>query len=337
MRRPFRNLAATTLVAGLALAGASVAQAASVGTLKQFKTPTANSSPSHITEGSDGNLWFTESPNVDPQNIGRITPSGDITEFAACNSCFPNDIAQGPDNILYYTNNDNLLGRMTTDGQSLAPVSQGVFVGGNRLAVHGDIVWITDFNRDVIWRYDTTAADPSTAFTSFAPPTPGSNPGDIAVDKAGIVWFTENSPSPGAIARFDPTAAVGEQFTETPVPAGEGFPRSIAVATDAAGTIWYTRTVSDRVGRLAPVTLQVTETPLRAETEPAEIAPAADGSMWFTQSFAGNIAHISPQGVVLGESKVVKSSEPAGITVATDGNPWYVDNAGSKVDAFLLR
>ena len=83
------------LVAGLAVAlGAtlSAAQAAPVGKLTQFKVPTPNSQPRHIAVGSDGNLWFTEgnevfTPGPDPdgggtfhRNVGRITPTGQITE-----------------------------------------------------------------------------------------------------------------------------------------------------------------------------------------------------------------------------------------------------------------
>ena len=71
------------LVAGLAvLLGAmlSAAQAAPLGTLKQFKVPTDNSQPRHITLGADGNLWFTESNEASlplHPNVGRITPTGD--------------------------------------------------------------------------------------------------------------------------------------------------------------------------------------------------------------------------------------------------------------------
>ncbi len=105
----------------------SAAQAASLFWFKQYKVPTPDSAPRHITVGSDGNLWFTEgaeffTPNADPDTggtfhnqIGRITPAGEITEFRVegC-QCFLNDIAQGPDNILYYTSNNQRLGRITT-------------------------------------------------------------------------------------------------------------------------------------------------------------------------------------------------------------------------------
>src|SRR3712207_3436582 len=103
------------VVAGLAvLSGAmlSTAQAAPFASLKQFRVPTDDSQPRHITVGSDGNLWFTEgneffTPDPDPEmggtfhnQIGRITPAGEITEFRVegC-QCFLNDIVQGPDEI----------------------------------------------------------------------------------------------------------------------------------------------------------------------------------------------------------------------------------------------
>src|SRR6266481_3664009 len=47
------------------------------GTITEFPIPTAHSSPTEITAGPNGNLWFTESIG----KIGRITPSGTITEY----------------------------------------------------------------------------------------------------------------------------------------------------------------------------------------------------------------------------------------------------------------
>jgi hypothetical protein len=72
------------IVAALAIAvGAmlSAAQAApqGLGALKQFRVPTDDSQPRHITVGSDGNLWFTEgneifTPDPDDPDGGGIFP-----------------------------------------------------------------------------------------------------------------------------------------------------------------------------------------------------------------------------------------------------------------------
>jgi streptogramin lyase len=94
--------------------------------LKQYRVPTAGSSPEHITRASDGNFWFTESfvnnQYVLGHNVDRITPTGQITEFQVCDFYFPTDIVQGSDGILYFTKNDASLGRITTDGTVLPDI-----------------------------------------------------------------------------------------------------------------------------------------------------------------------------------------------------------------------
>ena len=118
MSRRLAHALATVLAVGVALSLGSGAIAAPVGALKQFKVPTANSEPRAITNGSDGNVWFTEGTEFTnaPAKIARITPAGDITEFApdiadGCNFCIITDIAQGPGGILYITSNDPTLMR----------------------------------------------------------------------------------------------------------------------------------------------------------------------------------------------------------------------------------
>ena len=109
--QPGRLLAAAVAVAFAFSAG--VAEAAPGARLKQFRVPTANSQPRDITNGSDGDRWFTEGTEFSnaPAKIARITPRGDVTEFApdlaaACNFCILTDIAQGPGNILWIVHND---------------------------------------------------------------------------------------------------------------------------------------------------------------------------------------------------------------------------------------
>ena len=62
----------------------------SSGVFTEFKTPTPNSFPGDMTLGDDGNVWFTEQA---VSKFGRITPSGQITEFTGVNS--PTSIAAG--------------------------------------------------------------------------------------------------------------------------------------------------------------------------------------------------------------------------------------------------
>jgi streptogramin lyase len=322
----------------LALALGSAAVAAPIGALKQFKVPTADSEPRAITNGSDGNRWFSEGTEFTaaPAKIARITPAGDITEFApdvvdGCNVCIITDIAQGPGGTLYITSNDPTLMRFNVSTQSFGtPVQMPntSALGGN-VAVSATDVWITDFNNDVVWRYHLSDGQ----FTSF----PVSDPADVAVDVAGNAWFTQpgdvNAPGTSNIGRID--AATGA-VTTTPTTDGSTTvsPSGITVASD--GQVWFTaRFTPQAVGRLNPSNNSVTLFPV-TNTGPSGIAASPDGAVWFTQETVGNAARITNAGVVT-EGKAVKGSEPFGITVAPDGNPWYTMVAANKIATLQLR
>jgi streptogramin lyase len=78
---------------------------------------TLNSGPNRIAAGPDGNLWFTQ--NVG--GIGRITPTGDITEFAIPSpNSGPLGIAAGPDANLWFTQNTDP-GRIAKIGAGCVP------------------------------------------------------------------------------------------------------------------------------------------------------------------------------------------------------------------------
>ena len=111
------------IAASLISAPAPVTEAAAgLGTLKHHRLPTSNS-PHDVTDTLDGNVWFTVQGAFDPVtfltpgSVARVTPRGNITEFAVCDFCITNDIVQGPDGILYISDNDGQLRRITTSGE----------------------------------------------------------------------------------------------------------------------------------------------------------------------------------------------------------------------------
>lgn len=327
-RSPGPRLSALALavVTGFAMVGVtlSTAQAAQLFKYKTYKVPSANSEPASITVGSDGNLWFTEgaeffTPNPDPDtggtfhsNIGRITPSGEFTEFRVDGGGFPHDIVQGPSGLLYFSNNQGL-GRIGTDGVVEPFIDAPFSVGGNELDAHGDNIWITDFNQRSLWRNDTASG----GFTEF-PIGDGSlfGPSDLVVDGSGSVWFGASDDEQGVIGRLDPTVV---DNPDTPVPENvttftvDGDPNALNIATD--GKVWFTDRFNDTVGYVDPANNnQVSEFPtLTPEAGPQHIAPAADGSMWFTQANVGNAARITPDGVITEAGKAVGDDPNSGL------------------------
>jgi len=339
MSRLLVRTMATLLASGLALSLGSAAIAAPIGALKQFKVPTADSQPRAITNGSDGNRWFTEGTEFTsaPAKIARITPAGVITEFVpdvadGCNFCIITDIAQGPGGILYLTSNDPTLMRFNVVTESFeTPVQMpNTSALGGDLAVSATDVWITDFNNDVVWRHEISNGQ----FTSF----PVSDPADVAVDMAGNAWFTQpgdvNAPGTSNIGRID--GATGA-LTRTPTTDGSTTvaPRSVAVASD--GQVWFTaRFTPQAVGRLNPATHVVTIFPTPSSPGPQDIAASPDETVWFTEITKGNIARIDNAGIIT-EAKAVKTSQPFGITIAPNGDPWYTMFAASKIATLQLR
>src|SRR5260221_1924411 len=92
-----------------------VHQASPAASITESPVPTAKSSPSGITAGLDGNLWFTENGS---NKIGRISPSGSITEYPVPTAqSVPVGIAAGPDGNLWFTESDgNKIGRISPSG-----------------------------------------------------------------------------------------------------------------------------------------------------------------------------------------------------------------------------
>src|SRR5262245_38182118 len=84
----------------IAMAGLPCAVSASTTTLTEFPL-SANSRPTSITTGPDGNLWFTEGIG---NQIGRITSAGAVTEFAIPTAgSQPLSITAGPDGNVWFT------------------------------------------------------------------------------------------------------------------------------------------------------------------------------------------------------------------------------------------
>jgi streptogramin lyase len=90
------------------------------GTITEFSLPTSPAFPVGITAGPDGNLWFTES-EASPGSgaalglgqIGRITPSGTITEFPVpIPNNNPDDIIAGSDGNLWFPAGAANIGRI---------------------------------------------------------------------------------------------------------------------------------------------------------------------------------------------------------------------------------
>ncbi len=176
---------------------------ASDDTRYMYILPASSSGPEGIAAGPDGNMWFTETCG---NKIGRITPTGTITEFPLpnTNASGPRGIAAGPDGNLWFTEGTGppgcppgRVGRITPDGtiteyplpqpsnQRLAPTDHGSCPRGIAAGPDGNL-WFTEYAGSAIGRIT-----PDGTITEYPLPTFG-GPEGIAAGPDGNMWFTES-------------------------------------------------------------------------------------------------------------------------------------------------
>ena len=146
-------------------------------TFTEFETPTPNSFPGDMTLGSDGNVWFVEGAVA---KFGRITPSGEITEFTGVDS--PSSIAAGSDGNLWIASAFTpTISRVTTAGQITpfpTPNTPTIIRPGKR-----NNLLFTSFTGNTIASITTDGV------VTESTPFPDSAPEGIAAGRKAQVWF----------------------------------------------------------------------------------------------------------------------------------------------------
>ncbi len=281
-------------------------------------------SPSGITAGPDGNLWFTDQS---VSRIGRITPLGVVTVFEVgiTAGAFPVDITTGPDGSLWFTEyNGNRIGRITPSGV-VTEFSDGI----SALAYPWGIAAGPDGN---LWFTESQGANrigritPSGVVTEFSVGiSAGAQPIGITAGPDGNLWFAEASGN--RIGRITPLGVVTEfsaGITAGAVP--------VDITTGPDGNLWFTEELGNRIGRITPLGV-VTEfsAGITNDAHPRGITLGPDGNLWFTE-LRDRIGRITPLGVVTEFSAgITASALPLGITAGPDGNLWFAEGSGSRI------
>jgi streptogramin lyase len=312
--------------------------------------------PQAIVAGPDGNLWFTEVFG----RIGRITPSGQVTEFAGL-PIMIGGIAAGPDGALWFNESPlegavtgpGFIGRITTDGQVSTFQLPG-FRNDDAILIdakaHSSLVagpdgaiWFTNSSTLLDSSEDgkgfatvgRLATDGSVR--AFVPPyAPPSLPGQITVGPDQALWYVEpglafakgqgSVPSYGGIVRI----STDGQFKAFDLSRRNVSPLAIASGPD--GALWFT----DFGGRIGRITtsggLKLFRSGLTAPDYAGAIVRGPDGNLWFTAPDE-RIGRITPSGFATvfrtaGRRKVNAST---GLAVGPDGNLWMTEPTGPGV------
>jgi virginiamycin B lyase len=118
-----------------------------------------------MTEGPDGNLWFTGSGEEAGGEMGRLTAAGVLTIVALPTANDPNAITSGPDGNLWFTvafhgdsgTGVDSIGKITPDlAMTLYPLSAALITSSGIVAGPDGALWFTEAHTNAIGRITTS-------------------------------------------------------------------------------------------------------------------------------------------------------------------------------------
>ena len=279
-----------------------------------------------IVAGSDGDLWFSDIGTT--KAIGRIDPSGQITEFSAgLNSgAVPENLVLGSDGNVWFLDlgSTPAIGRVTPAGvitefsSGLNPMSQP-----NAITLGPDKnVWFTDQgNTKAIGR--VTPAGVITEFSAGLDQL-DSFPDDLTAAADGNVWFTDTllpAIGRGNARGRDHRVRVGLNHGAAPD----------TIVGGADGNVWFADQNSHQyaIGRVTPAGMISEFSAGLSASLPDDITPGNDGNLWVPQSMSAGVARITPSGQITEFTQGLNSgsgSDADQIVSGPDGNLWFTDD-----------
>jgi streptogramin lyase len=251
------------------------------GVVTEFPLPAGSSNPHAIAAGPDGNLWFT----LPHQNkVGRISPSGDITEVLGITG--PMGITAGPDGNLWITQSSDSIAQITTTGIITAfPIAPESYPDAITVGADGNLWYVITVaykGGNKIGRITTTGV-----YTEFNVPTWASGISNLTAGKDGSIWFSESWAD--KIGRITSSGVVTE-FKISPIPFTI-YPWGLTTGPD--GYIWFAGYYPGVLGRVTPagnVTYFSIPTP---DSGPIGITTGPDGNIWFTEYYGQKIGRLT--------------------------------------------
>jgi streptogramin lyase len=193
----------------------------------EFPLPTAKAQPLFIVAGPDGNLWFTE---FNASKVGRITPTGTITEFPVTPGSYPGAITVGPDHKkLWFLENTaaGAVSVLSTSGVQLSEHPVSFTAGPEGLVSAPDgAVWLAQWYPNGLARVTPTAVVSQAALT-----VSNAGPNALTVGSDGKLWVVDYNA--GQISRLSAIGGTGANISATH---GTQFKGAVASFVDGTPT-----------------------------------------------------------------------------------------------------
>jgi streptogramin lyase len=263
-----------------------------------------------LTAGPDGNVWFA-GPRAGGSTlmIGKVTPSGEVTEYPRPSSANAYSITMGSDGNLWFVESGRgAIGRITPAGDATSfrlpnPKSRPTAItpgpDGN--------LWFTEGGASRIGRITLSGE-----VTEFTLP-PDRHPGAITGGADGNLWFTEHAAD--RVGRITTSGRI----TEFPIPGPEVKPGDIVPGPD--GNLWFSQEGAAKIGRITPRgAIAQFGVPTSAGTHAIVAGP--EGKLWFA---AGDmVGAIDTSGAISWPACLLQHclESPAALAVGPEGALW---------------
>jgi virginiamycin B lyase len=305
----------SVLLAGAVLMFGGAASAATVGSVKEYNTPSTDADPEGITVDAAQLIWFTEQA---ANKIAAFNGSGKKKyEYTITTpQSGATSIVQGSDKAYWFTeSNVGKIGRVTQKGvmteyalgsSSSVPLQIALGSDGN--------VWFTELVGGNIG----TVNKKTGAVTEYAIPTGNAFPVGICSGPDGNLWFVEQGVNDLGDFNIGTVTTAGV-FTEYDIGQNAG----VFITSGPDGNIWYTEFGTGNVAKFDVTTHTVTEYATPSGGGLQGITTGVDGNLWFTESDAANVARITTAGVIT-EYPLPSAISPAAIAAGTgcSANPY---------------
>src|SRR5436305_6562797 len=325
---PRKPLALAAAVVALALQAPSAHAAPTLaGTFPT--TGTLSGTPGRLAAGSDGNVWFVINSSTDNKQLGKITPSGAVTEYATPGNDSLIGITAGPDGNIWATTIGNVV--KITPGD---PTTATEFVDPNILS-QSEITTGPDGN---LW------AGSNTGVVKIPPGNPGGvhdtffsglftgTALGITAGGDGNLWVANNTadPNTSTIVRVSTSGVV----QGTPTPAGNTLQQS-ELAAGPPGQVTFTEPIGggvpERVGRVDySGNVAFTDMP-GGLGDPVGITLGNDGAYWIANFGADKVRRMTPAGDVTEPISFAANSGPRQITKGPNDTLWVSLETAQKI------
>ncbi len=279
--------------------------------------------PSAIALGSDSNLWFTQNTGGASDEIGRITPTGMVTEFPLPSvNAGPTGITAGADGNLWFTESGtNMIGRITTLGVITEFAVPTANSGLSSITAGPDgNLWFTEFTGQKIGRIT-----PAGIVTEFTIATAGHQPSVITASPDGNLWFTDFN---GEIGRIT-TAGVITEF-----PLSSQFTTPLGITAGPDGNLWFAEAGTNMIGRITTAGVITEFATPTTDSHPEAIAAGPDGNLYFTETGSNLIGRITTAGVITEYATPTTNTLPTGIALASNGDLYFTELMANQIGRF---